>query len=115
MNMDCIFCRLAAKEINAKVEYEDSELLAFHDVNPQAPTHLLIIPKQHIATINDVDASNEGLLGKMILCAKELAQKLSIAEDGYRMVLNVNQKGGQEVFHIHLHVLGGRQMKWPPG
>ena len=113
--MDCIFCRLAAKEIHSKVEYEDDEMLAFQDANPQAPTHLLIIPKKHIATMNDTDASDEALLGRMIGCAKRLAKSMSIADDGYRLVLNVNHGGGQEVFHIHLHVLGGRQMSWPPG
>jgi len=113
--MDCLFCQLVAKEINAMVEYENDELLACHDVNPQAPTHMLIIPKQHIATINDTDISNDWLLGRMILCAKSMAQKQSIAKDGYRLVFNVNHGGGQEVFHIHLHVLGGRQMNWPPG
>ncbi len=113
--MNCLFCKIAAKEIPANTVFEDAELMVFRDIRPQAPTHLLIIPKQHIATINDTDSKNEQLLGRMILTAKKMAKIEKLAEDGYRLVFNVNSSGGQEVYHIHLHLLGGRQMTWPPG
>lgn len=113
--MNCLFCKIAQGEIPAKKIFEDSEILAFHDIKPQAPTHILIIPKQHIATINDVDSKDEQLLGRMVLTAKKLAKSEQFSDDGYRLVFNVNSGGGQEVYHIHLHLLGGRQMKWPPG
>jgi len=112
--MDCLFCKIAAGEIPATVLFEDTEVIAFRDVNPQAPTHLLVIPKKHIATIDDTDTKDEQLLGKMILTAKKLAKTEGLGE-GYRLVFNVNPGGGQMVYHIHLHVLGGRQMVWPPG
>lgn len=113
--MDCLFCKIASGEIPAKTVFEDSELVAFHDINPQAPTHILIIPRQHFATLNDTDSKDEPLLGRMVLTAKRLAQLQHLDEAGYRLVFNVNSGGGQEVYHIHLHLLGGRQMKWPPG
>lgn len=113
--MNCLFCKIACGEIPAKVVFEDLKLIVIRDLKPQAPTHLLILPKQHIATINDTDSKDESLLGKMILTAKKMAQAEKLSEDGYRLVFNVNSGGGQEVYHIHLHVLGGRQMNWPPG
>lgn len=113
--MDCLFCKIVRREIPAKVVFENEALLAFHDIRPQAPTHLLVIPKSHIATINDVQNEDSMLLGSMILCAKQLAQQKDFNEQGYRLIFNVNSDGGQEVYHIHLHVLGGRQMTWPPG
>ncbi|MCC5792450.1 MAG: histidine triad nucleotide-binding protein [Legionellaceae bacterium] len=113
--MACLFCKIVKKEIPASLLFEDSELLAFHDIKPQAPTHVLIIPKKHIASINDADSSDELILGRMILTAKKIAHDLKLAENGYRLVFNVNHGGGQEVYHIHLHLLGGRQMIWPPG
>lgn len=113
--MNCLFCKIVAKEIPATVVFEDDEILAFRDINPQAPTHLLIIPKKHIATINDSEEDDAQLLGKMILQAKKLAQMEAIDETGYRLVFNINSGGGQEVYHIHLHLIGGRQMAWPPG
>ena len=112
--MSCLFCKIVNEEIPAKVVFENAEILAFHDVNPQAPTHILIIPKRHIPTLDDTDTKDEQLLGQMILAAKKIAQEQGL-EDGYRLVLNINSGGGQEVYHIHLHVLGGRQMSWPPG
>lgn len=113
--MSCLFCNIIKGNIPADKLYEDSEVLAFRDINPQAPTHILIIPKLHIETINDADNKDELLLGKMILTAKKLSAKEGFAQEGYRLVFNVNRNGGQEVGHIHLHVLGGRQMTWPPG
>ncbi len=113
--MDCLFCKIAQGEIPATVIFEDKEIMAFRDIRPQAPTHILVIPKRHIATINDTQNSDCSLLGSMILCAKKLAQQEELSEQGYRLVFNVNSGGGQEVYHIHLHLLGGRQMTWPPG
>ena len=113
--MSCLFCKIIAGEIPATVVYEDDEIMAFHDINPQAPTHLLIIPKLHIATIDDANESHEQLLGRMIITAKKLAQTEGLSENGYRLVFNVNSGGGQMVYHIHLHLIGGRQMVWPPG
>ncbi len=113
--MDCIFCKIVRKELPATIVFENTEITAFRDVNPQAPTHLLIIPNQHIATINDSDSTHEPLLGRMVLTAKQLAKSEQLSDSGYRLVFNVNSDGGQEVYHIHLHLLGGRQMTWPPG
>ena len=113
--MDCIFCKILNKEIPTKFIYEDKNIVAFNDLNPQAPIHILIIPKQHISTINEIDENNCDISGKMILSAKKIALQLGINEEGYRLVFNCNENGGQEVFHIHLHLLGGRLFKWPPG
>ena len=113
--MDCLFCKIAQNQIPARLLFEDPELLAFDDINPQAPNHVLIIPKKHISTINDADSQDEQLLGRMVLAAKNLAKQLNMSDEGYRLVFNVNQGGGQAVYHIHLHLLGGRQMTWPPG
>jgi histidine triad (HIT) family protein len=113
--MDCIFCKIANKEIPCKFLYEDEEILAFDDIKPQAPIHKLIIPRQHIATINDIDENNAQLTGKLMYTAQQLAKQLGISEEGYRVVMNCNKNGGQDVFHIHLHLLGGRRMSWPPG
>ena len=113
--MSCLFCSIAEGEIPATVLWEDSGIIAFRDIKPQAPTHLLVIPKKHIATIDDVDTKDEQLLGRMVLIAKQLAIAEGISKSGYRLIFNVNSGGGQEVYHIHLHILGGRQMLWPPG
>lgn len=113
--MDCLFCKINKREISADVIYDDAEVLAFRDINAQAPTHVLVIPKKHIATIDDANANDEALLGKMVLVAKKTARDLGIADNGYRLVFNVKDHGGQEIYHIHLHILGGRQMAWPPG
>lgn len=110
---DCLFCKMAAGEIKPDVVYEDDSVLAFRDINPQAPVHILIIPKKHIATLNDLDDSV--LAGKMLQTAVMLAKQEGVADNGYRTVFNCNEQGGQEVFHIHLHLLAGRQMSWPPG
>lgn len=113
--MDCLFCKIAQGEINSKLLFEDEKLFVISDIKPQAPTHMLIIPKKHIETINAADPSDEALLGHMILTGKKMAALQNLSEDGYRLVFNVNSGGGQQVFHIHLHLLGGRQMTWPPG
>lgn len=110
---NCLFCKMAAGEIKPDVVFEDDNILAFRDINPQAPVHILIIPKQHIATLNDL---NDGeLAGRLFLAAAMLAKQEGLSGDGYRTVVNCNKKGGQEVYHLHLHLLGGRQMTWPPG
>ena len=113
--MSTIFSKIINKEIPAEIVYEDDELLAFNDINPQAPVHILIIPKKEIKTLNDIQIEDKDILGKMILLAKDLAKKHKIDESGYRTVFNCNDDGGQTVFHIHLHLLGGRQLSWPPG
>jgi len=111
----CVFCRIAAKEVQSKIAYEDEEVVAFHDINPQAPVHVLVVPRKHIPTLNDASEEDQALLGKMMLVAQKLAKELGIADSGYRLVLNTNRGAGQSVFHIHLHLLGGRLFHWPPG
>lgn len=113
--MDCLFCKIASHEIKADIILETPDIVVFHDIKPQAPSHLLIIPKKHIRTINDTLLEDGPLLGNMILIAKQIALKEGFADNGYRLIFNVNPGGGQEVYHIHLHLLGGRQMTWPPG
>lgn len=113
--MTCLFCNIAQKEIPASIVFENEHIIAFDDINPQAPHHKIIIPKTHIATVNEIKDSEAGLVGEMILAAKHLAKSLNIAENGYRLLFNCNQQGGQTVFHLHLHLLGGRQLTWPPG
>lgn len=112
---DCIFCKIAAGDIPSDVVYQDEDVLAFRDLSPQAPTHILVIPKRHISTLNDIEPGDGELIGKMYLAAKEIAKAEGIDEAGYRTVFNCNAAGGQAVYHLHLHVLGGRQMQWPPG
>ena len=113
--MSTIFSKIINKEIPAEIVYEDDELLAFNDINPQAPVHILIIPKKEIKTLNDIQIEDKDILGKMILLAKDLAKKHKIDESGYRTVFNCNDDGGQTIFHIHLHLIGGRSLSWPPG
>lgn len=112
---ECIFCKIAKGEIAAEIVYEDEEVVAFRDLNPQAPTHILLIPRKHIPTTNDLTEEDGGLMGKLLLAARDIARQEGIAEAGYRTVLNCNAAAGQTVFHIHLHLLGGRPMGWPPG
>lgn len=112
---DCLFCKIAAGQIPATIVHQDDDVVAFEDINPQAPQHLVIIPRAHIATVNDVEPAHEPLLGKLVNTAKGLAAQRGFDDTGYRLVMNVNEAGGQSVFHIHLHVLGGRRMRWPPG
>ena len=113
--MACLFCKIAQAEIPATIVYDDEDVMAFRDVSPQAPTHILVIPKKHIATINDVEIEDQELLGHMVCVAKKIAKEEGLSEPGYRLVFNVNSHGGQAVYHIHLHILGGRQFAWPPG
>ena len=113
--MDCLFCKIERGEIPAKITYEDERVVVFDDVNPQAPHHKLIIPRKHIATINDIAPEDNMLIGHILQTAKKIAEDLNIANEGYRLVLNCNRKAGQTVFHLHAHLLGGRQMTWPPG
>ena len=112
---DCLFCKIRDGEIPCDKVYEDDDVIAFKDVNPQAPTHVLVVPRKHIATINDLEEDDGNIIGAMMMAAKEIAAAEGIAEDGYRLVLNCNAKAGQTVFHIHLHLLGGRALVWPPG
>ena len=113
--MDCLFCKIARHQVPAKLAFEDDEMLAFHDIVPQAPLHILLIPKQHIATVNNASEEDGALLGRLILKARQLAMTQFGEDAGYRLVMNVNPQGGQAVYHIHLHLLAGRQMNWPPG
>ena len=106
---------MVAGEIQPDLVYETDNVLAFRDIDPKAPTHVLIIPKKHISTINDIESEDAGLIGELYLAAKEIAAQEGLAEPGYRSVMNCNKQGGQAVYHIHLHLLGGRQMGWPPG
>lgn len=112
---DCIFCKIAAGEIPAEIVYENDSVVAFKDLGPQAPLHNLVIPKKHIATLNDLEHEDAELIGDMYLAAKQIAADNELSERGYRTVMNCNAEAGQTVFHIHLHVLGGRPMQWPPG
>ncbi len=113
--MDCIFCKILKREIPSKIVYEDDQCLAFEDINPQAPIHILVIPKKHISTALDMSELDRELVGHLVLVASRIAQGKNIAQSGYRLVLNTNRDAGQTVFHIHLHLLGGRVMSWPPG
>tara|TARA_B100000965_G_scaffold404206_1_gene434326 strand:- start:1105 stop:1446 length:342 start_codon:yes stop_codon:yes gene_type:complete len=110
-----LFTKIINREIPADIVYEDEEIIAFNDINPQAPVHVLIVPKKEIATLNDLELDDQEIIGKMFLTAKKLAVKLNIDKTGYRTVFNCNEHGGQTVFHIHLHLLGGRKLVWPPG
>ena len=112
---DDLFLKIIEREIPADIVFEDDEILAFRDINAQAPVHVLVIPKRHIPTINDLDDGDAALVGRLVLAARKIAAEEGLSEDGYRLVFNCNEKGGQSVFHIHLHLLGGRQMNWPPG
>jgi len=112
---DCLFCKMVRGEIKPTMVMETEDLIAFRDINPQAPTHILVVPCKHIATLNDLEAEDAALISKLVLAAREIAQREKIAGAGYRWVMNCNRDGGQTVFHIHLHLLGGRHMTWPPG
>ncbi|WP_415905292.1 histidine triad nucleotide-binding protein [Neptuniibacter sp. QD48_55] len=112
--MDCLFCKIINKEIPAEIIYEDEHVIAFNDISPQAPTHALIIPRKHIATLNDISAEDTEVVGHMVKTASTIAKQLGIDESGYRTVFNCNSDGGQTVYHIHLHLLGGKPMGWPP-
>jgi histidine triad (HIT) family protein len=113
--MSCLFCRIIAREIPASIVYEDDRLIAFNDINPQAPTHVLIVPKRHIETLNALEPPDDQLVGELARRAAAIAKDRGISERGYRTIFNTNLEAGQTVFHIHLHLLGGRPMEWPPG
>lgn len=112
---DCIFCKMVSGVIQPDLVLETDDILAFRDINPQAPTHILIIPKRHISTTNDITYADVEIMGRLSLVARDIAAKEGLAESGYRTVMNCNADGGQAVYHIHLHLLGGRAMGWPPG
>jgi histidine triad (HIT) family protein len=112
---DCLFCKILAREIPADVVYDSDTVFAFRDINPQASTHVVIIPKQHIATINDIKVDDQAIVGSLFTAASEIAKQEGLSDRGYRVVMNCNEDAGQTVFHIHLHLLGGRKMGWPPG
>ncbi len=114
-NESCLFCKILAGEIPADIVYESDSAIAFRDINPKAPTHVLIIPRKHIATINDIDPDDQQIVGSLFSAAREIAEKEGHAEVGYRVAMNCNESAGQTVFHIHLHLLGGRSFSWPPG
>ena len=113
--MNCIFCKIIKKELPADIVYQDEAIIAFNDRHPRAPIHQLIVPKKHIATLNDLTKDDTMLAGNILQVARHLAKKANIAQSGYRAVFNCNKDGGQEVFHLHLHLLGGRALHWPPG
>ncbi len=112
---DCLFCKIIAGDIPSDKVYEDDDVIAFNDINPQAPTHVLIIPRRHIATTNDISPEDEAVVGKLMSVAAKIAKERGIDASGYRSVMNCNADAGQMVFHIHLHMLGGRKFSWPPG
>ena len=112
---DCLFCKIVAGEIPADIIHETDTTVAFRDINPQAPTHVLIIPRKHIETINDISDEDREIIGSLYTSARDIAADEGIADDGYRVVMNCNRGAGQTVFHVHLHLLGGRQFTWPPG
>ena len=113
--MSCLFCRIAANELPHRRVFEDDAIVAFEDIQPQAPVHLLVVPRRHIPTLNDVTSGDDALLGRLHRVAAELATARGVAAQGYRVVVNCNAGAGQSVFHLHLHVLGGRALTWPPG
>ncbi len=112
---DCLFCKIIAREIAASIVYEDDHVLAFNDINPQAPTHVLLVTKRHIATLNELSPEDDQVVGELVRRAAAIAKQRGISAAGFRAVFNTNREAGQSVFHIHLHLLGGRPMHWPPG
>jgi len=113
--MDCLFCKIINREVPAAIVYEDDRLLAFNDINPQAPTHVLVVPKRHIASLDSLEPADDALVGEVVRRSAAIAAERGIAPGGYRAVFNTNRDAGQTVFHIHLHLIGGRTMQWPPG
>jgi len=114
-NDRCLFCRIASGEIPAKKAYEDDDVYAFYDINPQAPTHILVIPRKHIPSLDDIDAADAPIVGTVVARAAQIARDLQLTGDGYRLVVNTGAAAGQTVFHIHFHLMGGRNFGWPPG
>jgi histidine triad (HIT) family protein len=115
LSADCLFCRIAGGEIPAKIIHEDADVVAFRDIDPKAPTHVLVIPRRHVASAEELEDADAALLGRLVLTASAIAQSEGISSQGYRLVLNTGANGGQSVFHLHVHLLGGRRMTWPPG
>lgn len=115
MSENCIFCKIVKKELSAKIVYEDESTIAFYDINPQAPTHILIIPKKHLPSLAEIKEQDIPLLGKLLYNTAMIAKKMGVSEDGYRTVINTNRDAQQTVYHMHIHILGGRPMSWPPG
>jgi histidine triad (HIT) family protein len=113
--MNCLFCKIINREIPGSIVYEDDRVLAFNDINPQAPTHVLVVPKRHIETLNDLKPGDDQIVGELARRAAAIAKDQGISASGFRTVFNTNRDAGQTVFHIHLHLLGGRNMAWPPG
>jgi len=111
----CLFCKIIKKEIPSSIVFENENILAFNDINPQAPIHILLIPKEHVASLNEIPEEKKDILSDLLLRARQIAEEKGIAQTGYRLVLNTEKDSGQEVFHVHLHLLGGRRMSWPPG
>ncbi len=114
MSSDCLFCKIARKEILSKIAYEDDEIFAFEDISPQAPTHILICPKKHFASLDEASAEDQSVLGRLQLAAAKIARERNLL-DGYRTIINNGRGAGQSVFHLHVHLLGGRAFRWPPG
>ncbi len=112
---DCLFCKIVRREIPASIVYEDERVLAFNDINPQGPTHVLVVPKQHIPSLNDLTPEHDAIVGEVVRRAAAIAKARGISAGGFRTVFNTNRDAGQTVFHIHLHVIGGRALHWPPG
>jgi histidine triad (HIT) family protein len=112
---DCLFCLIISREVQASIVYEDEWVLAFNDINPQAPTHVLVVPKRHIASLNDLQPDDDAIVGELVRRAAAIAHERGISAGGFRTVFNTNREAGQTVFHIHLHLLGGRPLHWPPG
>lgn len=115
MSRDCVFCKIVRGEISSRKVYEDEDVLVFHDINPQAPVHILVIPKKHIENILAISDGDKDLIFKLIKTCNDVARQVGIAEKGFRLVVNTNPEGGQTVYHLHFHIIGGRQMRWPPG
>jgi histidine triad (HIT) family protein len=113
--MDCLFCKIIKREVPSEIVFEDDDVLAFRDIDPKAPTHVLIIPKKHIPTLNDIEEEDLAVVGRLQYTAAQLAREKGFAEDGYRVVMNCNDQGGQTVYHIHMHLMGGRRFTWPAG
>ena len=113
--MDCLFCKIVGREVPASIVYEDDRVIAFNDIKPQAPTHVLVVPKRHIESLNDLQPGDDQIVGELIRRAAVIAKERGVSAGGFRTVFNTNRDGGQTVFHIHVHLLGGRRMQWPPG